>query len=159
MTHYPTPPKQGMSTGAKVALGCGIPAVLALIAVSGCAAFAGKVVDEADKSIKAEQAKAIDDVKMVTCEVTETVIGRDLESKVKITNHGSKRANYIVEGEFLDAKGNKVGELMATVNNLAPKTSSTQDFVGVFGPDDLKGAEKGTCKIITVTRDEWLAAN
>ena len=38
MTNYPQgygaprPPKQGMSTGAKLALGCGIPTVLGLLA-------------------------------------------------------------------------------------------------------------------------------
>lgn len=160
----PVPPqKKGMGTGAKVALGCGIPAFLALVVLGGCAAFGGAVLNEADKAVKADAADdkraAKEDVSLLKCEVVDSVIGPEVKSQVKITNNGKKRANYYVEGEFLKPDGNKVGELVASINNLEPGKSTTQDFSGLITSDQLAGVTKGICKIIDVTRDEWLAAN
>lgn len=157
--YAPQPPKKGMSTGAKIGLGCGIPALLALVLVGGCAALVGKGIDSADKAIKADQASARKDVELLSCEVTESVIGPDVEATVKITNSGKERANYLVEGEYLDAKGNKVGELLASIENLSPGTSSKQPFTGLFTSDQLKGVKGGECKIVDVTRDDFFAAN
>lgn len=157
--YAPQPPKRGMSTGAKVTVGCGGAALLALVLVGGCAAVVGKGVDSVDKAVKADQAAARADVELLSCEVTESVIGPEVTSSVKITNSGKERANYLVEGEYLDAEGNKVGELLATVENLAPGTSSTQPFAGLFTSDQLKGVKGGECKIVDVTRDDFFAAN
>lgn len=163
--HPTPPPKQGMSSGGKVALGCGISAVLAAaLLFGGCAVLGGAVINEADKAVKADQkedARAAEkDIKISSCSLTaDELLGPHLEAKVKITNNGSKRANYLVEGEFLDQKGDKVGEMLATVSNLAPGTSTTQDFGGLITADNLKDVTKGSCSIVKVTRDEWLAAN
>jgi hypothetical protein len=161
-SHQPPVPKQGMSTGSKIALfGCGGLLVVGALLFGGCAVIGGAVINEADKAAKAEDKRAAkQDVKITSCEITKGVLGRELKTKVKITNHGKKRANYVVEGEFLDDKGDKISELLATVENLKPGTSSTKDFGGALVmDDDLKGVTKGKCKIVEVTRDEWLAAN
>lgn len=167
---YPTPPQQpaprrGMSTGKKIALfGCLPLTVVALGIAGGCAVIVGSAANEIDKSVKADSAEdkraAREDVTIRRCDlVTEEYVGRLVKARVHIKNNGNKRANYIVEGEYLDSKGNKVGELLATVNNLAPNTGTEQNFGDAIMPDDLKGVTKGECKIVDVTRDEWSAAN
>lgn len=169
MTHtgyQPPAPKQNMSTGKKIALfGCLPLTVIGILAFGGCAVIGGAVINEADKAIKKdakEDARAAkEDVKITSCKIVDQeFIGRELKTKVTITNHGKKRANYVIEGEFLNPKGDKVGELLATVQNLKPGTSTVQDFGGaLITPDDLKGISKGSCSIVEVTRDEWTAAN
>jgi hypothetical protein len=132
----------------------------------GCTLMVGAAVNEVDKSIKADEAddkRAADqDVKITKCEVTEEeFLGKDLSARVEITNNGEKRANYLVEGELLSSDGNKIGELLASVENLAPGKSSSQNFGGLFTSEDLKGVEigKADCSMVNVSRDEWLAAN
>lgn len=162
---YPPPPKQGMSTGKKIALGCGIPALLIAVTAVGCTALVGGAVHEAGKAVKAnasEDARAAKrDVKITKCDLAAASVIGTLNSQVKITNHGKKRANYLVEGEVLDTNGNKVGELLASVSNLKPGTSTDQDFGGTFTSDDASAdsVAGGSCSIVKVTRDEWSAAN
>jgi hypothetical protein len=157
--------RRGMSTGKKIALyGC-LPATLVgLLVVGGCAVVGGAVADKVDKAVKADESDdkraAKEDVELLSCKlVNEEFVGKDVKAKVKITNNGDKRANYVVDGEFLDDKGNKVDALLATVENLEPGKSSTQNFGGLFTSDQLEGVDKGECKILKVTRDEWSAAN
>lgn len=133
---------------------------------AGCTAMVGGAVSEVDNAIKADQAEdkraAEEDVKVTTCVIEETVLGKDLSSRVEITNNGTKRANYLIEGELLTADGNKVGELLASVSNLAPGKSSSQDFGGLFTGKDLasfKAGDKAECALVNVSRDEWSAAN
>ncbi len=162
--YAPQPPKRGMSTGKKVGLGCGISTLIFIAFAGGCMAMIGGAANEVDKAVKADASEdaraAKQDVKITTCKLkNDDILGRSVEARVEITNHGKKRANYLVEGEFIDANGNQVDTLTATVQNLAPGTSTSQDFVGLITPDDLKDVTKGTCKVLKVTRDEWSAAN
>lgn len=166
--YAPTPPEQPkkMSTGKKVVLfGCLPVTLLGLLVMGGCAALVGGAANEIDKSIKKDEADdkraAKEDVEITSCKVVnDDLLGPDLKAKVKITNHGDKRATYIVRGELLDQDGNKVGdELLATVDNLAPGKSSNQDFGGLFTADNFKGVTDSTCKIVGVSREEWLADN
>lgn len=163
---HPTPPapKKGLSTGAKVGLGCGIPFVLGSLLLGGCAVVGGAMFNEVDKAVKKDaqddKRAAKEDVELLSCKIVDdNLIGRDLKAQVKITNNGKERANYQVEGELLDQKGNKVEELFTSVDDLAPGTSSTQNFGGMITSDQLDGVTKGQCKILDVTRDEWLASN
>lgn len=163
--HPTPPPKQGMSTGSKAALfGCGGLVVIGALLFGGCAVIGGAVLNETDKAIKKDAKEdkraAREDVELLSCEIVDVdFIGLDVKAKVKITNHGKQRANYYVEGEFVDQDGNQIEGLLAAVNNLAPGSSSTQDFAGAFGSEELKNVTKGKCKILDVTRDEWSAAN
>lgn len=159
-------PRRGMGKGAKFAVyGCAIPAAVALLFLGGCAVLAGGAVHEVDKAVKADEKddrRALkEDVQVTSCKITNGVLGRELKTAVKVTNHGTKRANYLIEGEFTDQKGRQVGSLTAAVENLAPgATSSPQEFGGVLiTSDQLKGVTSGTCKILKVSRDEWSAAN
>lgn len=158
----PQQPKQGMSTGKKIALfGCLPITLVGLLVVGGCAVLVGGAANEVDKAVKADEAEdkraAKEDVKLESCKIENTVIGKDVKATVKITNNGDKRANYYVEGELVDQNGNKVDSLLATVEKLEPGKSSTQPFGGLITSDQLEGVSKGTCKIQKVTRDEWLA--
>lgn len=158
--NYPEQPprKSGMSAGAKIAVfGCALPAALGLLLIGGCAVVGDAVINE---DIKEDKRAAKEDVKLLSCKITkEEFIGPNIESQVKITNNGKKRADYLVKGEYIDGKGNKVGELLATIDSLAPGTSTTQDFSGLFTSSQLEGVTKGECKILEVTRNEWSAAN
>ena len=162
---YSRPPKPGMSTGAKVALfGCLPATVLGALLFGGCAVIGAATLNEVDKSVKADKAEderaAKEDVKITKCEVTESVIGLELNTTVKVTNNGAKRADYVIEGEFLGDDGNQVSELLATVTNLAPGKSTTQDFGGILAASDqLKTAGKGSCSVLDVSRSELTAAN
>jgi hypothetical protein len=153
-----------MSTGAKIAVfGCAIPAVLGLLTLGGCAVVGGAFINEVDKEIKKDEADdkraATEDVELLSCKIEDSVIGPDLKAKVKITNNGDKRANYSIDGEFLDQDGNQVDSLLAYVENLAPGASSTQNFHGFITSDQLDGVTKGSCKILDVSRSEWSAVN
>jgi hypothetical protein len=154
----PEPERRKMSTGKKIALfGC-LPIILGgLLIVGGCAVLVDKAVtdDAAD-----DKRAAKEDVKLTACEVVnDEFLGKDVKAKVKITNNGDKRATYLVKGEYLDQDGNKVGELLASVDDLGPGKSSTQNFSGLFTSDQFEGVTKGSCTILDVSRDEWLASN
>ncbi len=157
-------PRRGMRTGTKWALGCAVPAVLALVLVGGCAALFGSAAKEVDKQVqadkKADVRAAKEDVRLLSCKVVNEneFIGPDVRAQVKITNNGDKRASYWISGEFLDGKGDQVDSLDAYVQNLAPGASATRDFTGIFVPGQLKGVTEGTCKILDVSRDEYSAA-
>lgn len=157
-------PKPGMSTNKKVALfGCLPGALLVVFGFVGCMAVGGAVVNEASKTIEEDAADdkraAKEDVELLSCKlVTEDFLGKDVKAKVKITNNGDKRANYLVTGEFLDQDGNKVEELLASVESLEPGKSSTQDFTGLITSDQLKGVKEGSCVLLEVDRSELLAA-
>ncbi|GJF32870.1 hypothetical protein KNE206_55700 [Kitasatospora sp. NE20-6] len=85
------------------------------------------------------------DAEITKCEVDGTLHWPSAE--VTITNHSSKSSNYIVQVEFLDASGTRVGEGMAATNGLAPGQKSVQKAQGA---SDIKG--KMSCKVIDVTR-------
>lgn len=168
MTHAPyapLPPKPGMSTGKKIALfGCLPATVLGALLFGGCAVIGATAINEVDKSVKsakADDARAEkEDVKVAACKVSESVIGLGLEATVKVTNHGDERADYVIEGEFLAENGDQVSGLLATVTNLAPGKSTTQDFGGVLvSSGQLEKAGDGSCAIVDVSRSEWTAAN
>lgn len=163
---YAPPPKQGMSTAAKVGLGCGIPAalltVIGILILGSCGAVLGTAAVEVDKQVKADASDDIraarEDVEITSCVIEEDGFLKDVAAKVKVTNHGTKRANYYIQGEFLDLSGNQVDTLDAYVQNLAPGASTTQRFAGIFVSGQLDGVTKGTCKILDVSRDEFSAA-
>lgn len=161
----PGPQRRGMSTGKKVALfGCLPAALVGLLVVGGCTAVVGGAVNEVDKAVKEDAADdkraQAKDVKLLDCKlVDDEFTGKDVKAKVKITNNGDKRANYLVTGEYQDQDGNKVGELLASISDLEPGKSSTQNLSGLFTSDQFDGVTKGSCKILDVSRDEWLASN
>jgi hypothetical protein len=162
--YAPQPQRRRMSTGKKISLGCILPIVVIGAFAGGCAALVGGAAHEADKSAKAdrkEDARALkEDVKVTTCEIRTGALGREAVTKVKITNHGKKRANYLIEGEMVDSKRNQLGDLLASATNLAPGASTTQEFGGsLIASDQLKSVGPGTCRVLEVTRDEWSAAN
>ena len=60
-TPAPPPPGKGLSTGVKIAIGCGVLAVFAMIVIATCFTYAGKKVMDLGETMKAgaeDQAKA-----------------------------------------------------------------------------------------------------
>lgn len=161
----PAPEPEKKMSGLKkgVLFGCLPLTVVGILAFGGCAVIGGAVVNEVDNAIEAEQKddhRALrEDVKLTGCDiVTDEFFGREVKAKVKVTNNGDKRADYVVTGEFLDDNRDKVEELIAVVDSLEPGKSSTQDFSGLITSDQLKGIKQGSCVLLEVDRSELLAA-
>jgi hypothetical protein len=59
-----------------------------------------------------------EDVKADLCEVNSSTHWAGAE--ITVTNHSSKTSNYIVQVEFVDAKGTRLDEGLAATNDLRP---------------------------------------
>lgn len=85
------------------------------------------------------------DVKVTGCEVDSAT--HWAKALLTITNGSSKKSNYMVSVEFVDASGTRVGEAIAASNNLAPGQAAKETAQGL---DQIDG--KVTCKVTKVTR-------
>lgn len=68
------------------------------------------------------------------------------EVKVRVTNHSSKESDYIITIGFEDASGTKVGDGIATVDNVNPDQSAVTDVLATASGDWSK------CKVEEVER-------
>ncbi|MEV2210061.1 FxLYD domain-containing protein [Streptomyces sp. NPDC050997] len=93
----------------------------------------------------AEESGAEGDVKITGCEVDSLTTWASAE--VLITNRTSKKADYIINVEFVNSSGKRLGEALAAVNSLAPGQKSEETAQGL---DTIKG--KIECKVTEVTR-------
>ncbi|MET9604223.1 hypothetical protein ABZZ17_04050 [Streptomyces sp. NPDC006512] len=177
---FPPPPKPGMSTGKKVALGCGIPTVLGLLLLGGCAVLVGEAAEEVGKELDKSydsasvapdaQGKPGDtstagkdpditqDVKVTSCKVqTGEYDIKELDVAVDYVNSGDRRYTYLVEGEIL-VNGQKKADLTSLGQNLAPGQKYTDDTAGVLGYEvarSAKASDKIECKILKVSRNSY----
>ncbi|WP_405527380.1 DUF4190 domain-containing protein [Streptomyces avidinii] len=176
--HQP-PPKQGMSTGLKVALGCGIPTVLGLILVGGCGLLFTKAAGDAGKELdknhdsaavapggaaagggssKVDEPDITKDVKVTSCTVKSGEYGiKQLDLKIEYVNSGDRRFNYLAEGE-VTVNGEKKSDIFSTGQNLAPGQKYTDDDAGALAFDVAKSAKSGDrieCKLIKVSRTSY----
>ncbi|WP_327169532.1 FxLYD domain-containing protein [Streptomyces subrutilus] len=85
------------------------------------------------------------DVKITSCEVDSAT--NWAKANLTITNGSSKKSNYLINVEFVNASGTRVGEAIAATNNLAPGQAAQQTAQGL---DQIK--DKVTCKVTSVTR-------
>ncbi|MER6396823.1 FxLYD domain-containing protein [Kitasatospora sp. NPDC001603] len=90
-------------------------------------------------------ADATGDVELAGCEVDATLHWPS--AQLKVTNHSSKSSNYMIQVEFVDAAGTRIGEGVAATNNLAAGQAAT---LKAQGATDAKG--KVSCKVTNVTR-------
>ncbi|WP_327333699.1 FxLYD domain-containing protein [Streptomyces anulatus] len=99
-----------------------------------------------EKAPEAEAPKGAEgDVKITGCEVMDGTGWP--KADVLITNRSSKKSNYIVSVEFVDASGKRLGDAMAASNNVAPEQEVEVDAQSL---DKVEG--KVTCKVTKVTR-------
>ncbi|MGW7057357.1 hypothetical protein ACWGHM_02305 [Streptomyces sp. NPDC054904] len=177
---FPPPPKQGMSTGKKVALGCGIPTALGLLLLGGCAVLVGEAANEVGKELEknydtasvapdaqgkpgdaAKPGKDPDitqDVKVTACKVEKGDFDlKELVVTVDYVNSGDRRFTYLVEGEIL-VNGQKKADLTSLGQNLAPGQKYTDDNAGALGYEIAQSAKAGDkieCKILKVSRNSY----
>lgn len=172
---YGPPPKQGMSTGLKVALGCGIPTVLGLLLLGGCGLLFTKAASDAGKeldknhdsaavapggsgSTKAGEPDITKDVKVTSCTVKDGEYGiKELDLKIEYMNSGDRRFTYLAEGE-VTVNGEKKSDILSTGQNLAPGQKYTDDSAGALAYDVAKSAKSGDrieCKLIKVSRNAY----
>ncbi|MEU9085966.1 hypothetical protein [Streptomyces sp. NPDC048357] len=170
----PLPPqKKGMSTGAKWALGCGIPTVLGLVLIGGCTLVVGKAADEVGKELdksydsaqvnpsggsdaKKGEPDITKDAEISSCAVkTGDYDMKELEVRVTYKNSGDRRYSYLVEGEVL-VNGQKKEDLLSTAQNLAAGQTYTDENAGALGykvAKDAKASDKIECRILKVSRN------
>lgn len=86
------------------------------------------------------------DVEIAACNVDDTLHWPSAD--VTITNHTSKSSNYLVNVEFVDASGTRIGEGVAATSNLAAGQAAKTKAQGAV---DAKG-QKVSCKVTSVTR-------
>ncbi|MEE1735947.1 FxLYD domain-containing protein [Streptomyces sp. BE147] len=105
-----------------------------------------KAADKKDDAPKEKEATGPEgDVKITSCEVNDAT--QWPAAKLEITNRSSKDSNYIVQVEFLDKDGTRLGEGTAATNNLAPDQLAKETAQGL-----AQVTGKVTCKVTKVTR-------
>ncbi|MGA5471122.1 FxLYD domain-containing protein [Streptomyces arboris] len=85
------------------------------------------------------------DVKVTACEVDPST--NWAHANLLITNRSSKASDYLVQVEFVDASGTRLGEASAAANNVAPEQKVDTKAQGL---DQI--TTKVTCRITDVTR-------
>ncbi|MBT2428208.1 ATP-binding cassette domain-containing protein [Streptomyces sp. ISL-112] len=85
------------------------------------------------------------DVKVTACEVDPSTSWA--QADLLITNRSSKASNYVVQVEFVDASGTRLGEASAAASNVAPEQKVNTKAQGL---DQI--TTKVTCRITDVTR-------
>ncbi|MFJ5810946.1 hypothetical protein [Streptomyces sp. NPDC093093] len=168
-----------MSTRLKVALGCGVPTLLGLILLGGCAALFSKAADDVSKDLdknhdsavvspggaagadagsKGGEADITHDVKVTACKVRAGEFGiKELDLRIEYVNSGDRRFTYLAEGE-ITVNGEKKSDIISTGQNLAPGQKYTDDKAGGLAFDvakSAKSADKIECKIIKVSRNSY----
>lgn len=128
-------------------------AVGVLVLLVGIAAASGGGGDEdtpvaaanGTKSVQAPRSSpAEDDVTLDACEPDEAFGW--MVAKVTITNHSSKRSNYLVSINVEDSSGVKVGEAALASNNIDPGQSAKAEGQSTAEGDGL------VCKVKSVAR-------
>ncbi|MFF3562051.1 FxLYD domain-containing protein [Streptomyces sp. NPDC002574] len=156
----PAPKKSG--AGKIVGFGClGIVLLFVLFAIIAVAASSGGGGDDpkpgasmasadapgrhGDDGAKEASAGPSGDVKLIACEIEAFTTWPS--AKLTITNRSSKTSNYMVQVEFVDAKGTRISEGFAGTNNLRPGQSAQEVAQGT-----AEATGKVTCRVTDVTR-------
>lgn len=152
------PPPKKNKAGKIVGFSClGIVGLIVVIAVAGAIASSGSPKKEASSPPAAAGAPsapagkpadpdgADGDVQIKSCEVDSDMSWA--KADLTITNRSSKTSNYLIEIEFVDGAGTRLGEAVAATSNLAPGQAAQQTAQGA---DQIKG--KISCKVTKVTR-------
>ncbi|MDX3073555.1 FxLYD domain-containing protein [Streptomyces sp. MI02-7b] len=85
------------------------------------------------------------DVRLTACEIEAFTTWPS--AKLTITNRSSKTSNYMVQVEFVDAKGTRISEGFAATNNLRPGQIAEEEAQGT-----AEATGKVTCRVTDVTR-------
>lgn len=86
------------------------------------------------------------DVALDKCGTTQ--FGAFPEATLRVTNHSSERSDYMININFLDASGTKIGDGFAMTDNIDPGQSAVTSAAGLGA--DPKATK--TCQIVEVDR-------
>lgn len=152
------PPAKKAGAGKIVGFSClgivGLVVIAALAGIAGNSSPKNEAAPPAANGAKPPPAPAAKpaapsgaegDVHIKTCEV-DAGMGW-AKANLTITNRSPKTSNYMIQVEFVDASGTRLGEAIAATNNLAPGQSAQETAQGL---DQIKN--KVTCKVTKVTR-------
>ncbi|MEU6615332.1 FxLYD domain-containing protein [Streptomyces parvus] len=160
-------PQQPKKSNAGKAIGFGCLGVIALLFIVGGIGAVASGGDDGDKGASSvsepaagapeeepkddapAKAKGPDgpegDVKITACEVDS--VTKWPSASLDVTNRSSKDSNYIVQVEFVDKDGTRLGEGTAALNNLAPDQVSKEKAQGL-----TQVSGKVECRVTKVTR-------
>lgn len=111
-------------SGFRLALVVGV--LLACVACSGETASSSRGGGgDADSSSSNTGNPPQNDVEVTTCEPGEFGLAK---VRVRITNHSSKRSNYMLSVNLEDDAGTKVGEAFGASNNIEPGQSADEEL-------------------------------
>jgi hypothetical protein len=88
-----------------------------------------------------------DDVRIVSCE-RNSELTNVLDAELEIVNHSSKRSNYLMEITVEDGAGTKIGDAVASANNVEPDQTAREQAVGTI----TGNAAAITCRLASVDR-------
>lgn len=153
----PPPPPPAKKSHKKLWIGLGIFALLwaigSAMGTSDSNSTSNSTSDSSDstpstgiKSTNSGAHAAADDVDISTC--ADSAIASLPDVQVEITNHTSKRSNYMVEITLLDSSGNKVGDGTAISNNVEAGQTATEDALATVA----SGQSFTKCRIASVSR-------
>ena len=137
------PPRSGMGGCAK-ALIAGVVAALVL-GVGACVAVVA-AVDHAGDEFRRSRARERLDVAAPECQVDSVGL---MAAEARVTNHSSKRSNYLIQVTFEGADGGQIATSGTAVDALEPGQSTTATAHALRGPPE-GGAF--TCRVVTVER-------
>ncbi|OKI04943.1 hypothetical protein A6A06_09630 [Streptomyces sp. CB02923] len=106
---------------------------------------APEVADSSPSMAAAPGGEAAGDVKITSCEVSGATGWPS--AKLLITNHTERTFNYMVQVEFVDSSGTRIGTGAAAENNLASGQKARATAQGFE-----KASGKITCKVADVQR-------
>lgn len=124
----------------------GTIAVLVVISIAGAGSKTKTTATTSDvQSTQSSSHAAVDDVTLDGCTSDSTGF---VTMPVTIVNHTSKRSNYVIELTVVDSAGVKVGDGLASSNNVDAGQTAKDDGIAT-----VTGSHAGlTCKISSVTR-------
>ncbi|HEX2040578.1 MAG TPA: hypothetical protein VHF47_12710 [Acidimicrobiales bacterium] len=107
----------------------GILGVVVVVALAGGGGGdddrSGDAASEADSSSRNTENPPVQDVTVTVCEPGQ--FGPTV--KVRITNHSSKRSNYLISANLENANGDKVGEANGASNNVDAGQTAESDLL------------------------------
>lgn len=163
----PPPQPRKSNAGKIIGFSClGVVALAVLVAVSGVVGLLMTKGDSGDPKPGASkesrrapaapseskdaggdeaESEATGEVKIDACTIDDLIKWPSAE--LTITNRGSKTSDYVVQVEFVDSGGKRIGEGLAATKNLGPGQQAKETAQGLE-----KATGKITCRVTEVTR-------
>ena len=143
VTPWAPPPRRGPSGCVKALIAVVVAAMV--LGVGACVAVVA-AVDHASREARQSQARERLDVATPTCRVDRAGL---MAADARVTNHSSKRSNYLIRVAFEGEDGAQLATGGAVVSALEPGQATTATAHSLESPP--RGAAF-SCRVVTVER-------